>query len=118
MTANSIERQGNKFNGLPPDFQQAIRTSDYDLGLETITKKHKLHIDQSAVLEDLLARFIFGEIESSNLISEMESKMNLSKDAAVEIVKDIDILVIVPIRENLQKIQSSGDVEIKTEANI
>lgn len=111
MTAKSIERNTDKFKGLPQDFQEAIQTSEYDLSLETITKKHRLHIDQSATLEDLLSKFIFGEIESSNLISEMEVKINISKDAAAEIVKDIDQLIIVPIRENLQKIQSSTEIK-------
>ena len=108
MTANSIERNTEKFKALPQDFQEAIRTSDYDLGLETTTKKHKLHIDQSAVLEDLLAKFIFGEIESSHLITEMESKSSITREQSTEIAKEIDELVITPIRQNLQKIQSQS----------
>ncbi len=108
MTANSIERNAERFNTLPEDFQEAICTSDYDLGLQLTTKKHKLHIDQSAILEDLLARFIFGEIEPSNLISEMGSKLNITKEQATEIAKEIDELVITPIRQNLQKIQSQS----------
>ena len=106
MTANSIERNTEKFDELPQDFKEAIHTSEYDLGLQTTTKNHKLHIDQSATLEDLLARFIFGEIESSNLVSEMESKLDITKEQAVEIAREIDDLVITPIRQNLQKIQS------------
>ena len=112
MTANSIERNTEKFNTLPQDFQEAIHTSEYDLGLQVTTKKHKLHIDQSATLEDLLARFIFGEIESSNLITEMESKLNITKEQALEIAKEIDDLVISPIRHNLQKIQSQTNKEV------
>ena len=90
MTANSIERNKERFDSLPQDFQRAIRTSDYDLELATIAKKYKLHIDQSANLEETLAKFIFGEIESSDLISEMESKVNIPRDTAVEMVKEID----------------------------
>ena len=59
MTAISIERNTEKFASLPLDYQEAIRMSDYDNTLGTITKNHKLHIDQSAILELLLAQLIF-----------------------------------------------------------
>lgn len=106
MTAISIERNTEKFNNLPTDYQQAIRMSDYDNNLGLITKEHKLHIDQSATLESLLAKLIFGEIESKDIISEMEDKINISNTEALSIAKEIDETIIRPIKSNLQNIQT------------
>jgi hypothetical protein len=106
MTAISIERNTEKFNNLPADYQQAVRMSDYDNKLGLITKEHKLHIDQSATLESLLARLIFGEIESEDIISEMEDKINISNTEALGIAKEIDEIIIKPIKTNLQNIQT------------
>ena len=109
MTAISIERNKEQFNHLPDDFQQAIRESNYDKELETITKKHRLHIDQSAKLESLLAKLIFGEIESSEIISAIESGLNIEKKEAIEIGGEISVQIIEPIKRKLREIQTKED---------
>ena len=103
MTAKSIERMEG-FQKLPNDFQKAITASDYDNCLETITKKHKLHIDQAESLESLLAKILFGEVEPEDVISEIKSKVNLSKEEAVEIAKEINQTIVLPIKENLKSL--------------
>ncbi len=107
MTAISIERNTEKFASLPLDYQEAIRMSDYDNTLGTITKNHKLHIDQSAILELLLAQLIFGEIESREMISEVESKLHINNTEAVRITAELNELIIKPIKENLKNIQTN-----------
>jgi len=106
MTATSIERNTEKFNNLPLDYQEAIRTSDYDGTLGSITKEHKLHIDQSAILESLLAKLIFGEIESKDIISEVESKLHIEHAEAIRITTELNESIIKPIKENLKNIQT------------
>ena len=107
MTAISIERNTDKFNNLPEDYQEAIRTSDYDNQLALITKEHKLHIDQSAVLEKILAQLIFGEIQPENMISEIEDKIYVSQTEAKIMTTELNQLIIKPIKENLKNIQTS-----------
>lgn len=107
MTAISIERNTEKFNALPLDYQEAIRTSDYDNKLAIVTKEHKLHIDQSAVLEVLLAKLIFGEIESKDIISKMENSLNITNPEAAHLANELNELVIKPIKENLKNIQTN-----------
>ena len=105
MTAISIERNTEKFNALPLDYQEAIKTSDYDNSLASITKEHKLHIDQSAILEVLLAKLIFGEIEPEDIISKVENELNITNAEASHLVNELNELVIKPIKENLKNIQ-------------
>ncbi len=106
MTATSIERNTEKFASLPLDYQEAIKTSDYDEALNLITKEHKLHIDQSATLESLLAKLIFGEIESGNMISEIETNLHIGNAESVKITLELNELIIKPIKENLKNIQT------------
>ena len=105
MTAISIERNTDKFNNLPEDYQEAIRTSDYDNQLALITKEHKLHIDQSATLEKILAELIFGEIKPENMISEIVERLFVSQAEAKTITIELNQLIIKPIKENLKNIQ-------------
>lgn len=114
MTAISIERNTELFKALPKDYQEAIRTSDYDNALGSITKEHKLHIDQSATLEYLLAKLIFGGISSKDIISEMESRLSVSNETAITIAKELDQMIIRPIKENLQEIQASNSTNTQT----
>ena len=107
MTAKVLERNTEKFNDLPDDFKEAIRMSDFDITFDSIVKKHKLHIDQSSILEVLLSDLIFGEIDSIKLISEMETKIGISNHEALEITKEMNDLLITPIKDNLKKIQTN-----------
>ena len=105
MTAISIERNTGKFQSLPDDYQEAIRTSDYDNQLSVIAKEHKLHIDQSAVLEKILAQLIFGEIQPGLMISVIEEKLSVSQNEAQIITTELNQSIIKPIKENLKNIQ-------------
>jgi TRAP-type mannitol/chloroaromatic compound transport system substrate-binding protein len=111
MTAISIERNVEKFNSLPHDYQEAIRTSDYDGNLSLITKEYKLHIDQSAILEVLLAKLIFGEIKSQDIISEIGSKLHIENEEAKNITNSLNDMIIKPIKENIKNIQTSVDTK-------
>ncbi|MEI6042123.1 MAG: hypothetical protein WCQ00_00965 [bacterium] len=111
MTATSIERNTEQFNKLPESFKTAIKASDYDKSLALISKEHKLHIDQSSMLEELLAKLIFGDIESEDIISEMKSKLNLSKEEATKIAAELDQMIIKEIKRNLMNIQKETTVK-------
>jgi hypothetical protein len=111
MTANSIERNTEKFTKLPLDYQGAIRSSDYDNALGTLTKEHKLHIDQSAELEYLLAKLIFGEIDAEDMISKIENVLNISNSDATKLATELNQTIIKPIKENLKNIQTKEDVK-------
>jgi hypothetical protein len=109
MTAISIERNTEKFNNLPLDYQEAIKTSDYDNSLALVTTEHKLHIDQSSTLEVLLAKLIFGEIESKDIVSKIETGLNITNPEAVHLANQLNELIIKPIKENLKNIQMGGE---------
>ena len=107
MTATSLKRNSkDKFESLPEDFKQAIEESLYDETLINISKKHKLHIDQSANLEILLAKIVFDEIRPEEIIQKIENEVQISKTEALDLAKDIDEEIIKPIKVNLMKIQT------------
>ncbi|MEI6553079.1 MAG: hypothetical protein WCO09_00765 [bacterium] len=105
MTATSIERNTDRFNKLPNDYQEAIKTSDYDNQLSIIAKEHKLHIDQSATLEKVLAELIFGEIKPEHMVSEVSTRLSIPTTEAKTLTIELNQLIIKPIKENLKKIQ-------------
>ena len=111
MTSTSIERNTEKFEKLPDSYKEAIKNTDYDGSIAKIAKKNKLHIDQSAYLEDVLSALIFGEISGDNIISEIKSKLSVDKENADTIAKDINELILHPIKENLMKMETKQDEE-------
>lgn len=108
MTAISLKRNNNTaYEMLSDDFKQAIEQSQYDETLALISKNHKLHIDQSAKLEGLLSKIVFGEIEASSIIDKLKEEVEISTEEARKIADDINEQIIQKIKENLRVIQES-----------
>jgi uncharacterized protein HemY len=106
--ANSLELMKEKFDLLPEDAQQAIRTFGYDTALQQIHKKYKLHIDQSYSLEQLIAMVIFGEIRPQSLIPKIQQDLRLDKEKSEEMAFDVNNLVLKPIQELMKNIQTNS----------
>ena len=104
---NTLEQQTERFQNLPSDFQKALSTFDYDHRLNLIQKKHKLHIDQAVSLEKIMSDIIFGDIKSLELTNEIERKLNLNRESAVEMALDINEAILAPMREHIKEIQNS-----------
>ncbi len=107
MTAISLTRNNQKaYDSISDDLKQVINQSNYDETLAQISKKHKLHIDQSAKLEALLSKIVFGEVNSADIINKIEEEVQISKSEAIEISKDINELIIHPIKDSLRQLQT------------
>lgn len=104
---NTLEQQTERFNSLPTDFQKVLSVFDYDHRLGLIHKKYKLHIDQSVVLENIMADIIFGTERSVRLTTDIEEKLRLTREKAVEIALDINETILKPIRVLIQQNQDT-----------
>lgn len=105
---NSIETQTERFTLLPDDARTAIQTFDYDTALKDIHSTHKLHIDQAASLEKAVADVIFGDMHTNQLVSYIEKELRLDPGKAIELALDVNAKILLPIQENMRKIQTTA----------
>lgn len=106
---NTLEQQAERFSNLPTDFQKALSSFDYDHKLGLIHKKHKLHIDQSVALENIMSDIIFGDQRSPELTSAIEHELRLPRETAIEIALEINRDILVPIKEAIKVIQDADE---------
>lgn len=107
---NTLERMTDKFNTLPFDFQEAIRTFDYDLRLNAISKKHRLHIDQLVHLEKAMSDVVFGDLKAKDLNNTLISEMHIEQTLVNEITIDLNKEILIPLREHIRNIQTKSDI--------
>lgn len=105
MTMNSLEQLTGRFSKLPINTQEAIKVFNYDYRFQKIHKKYKLHIDQSVTLESLVADIIFGDLKSLELTDKIEKELRIDRGIAVEIALEINKELILPLREEIKKVQ-------------
>lgn len=102
---NTLERMPERFNLLPEDFQQAIRTFDYDKRLQTISHKHKLHIDQLVALETTMSDVIFGTSKAADLQKILQQSLRISHDKALEITMELNNTILSPLKSHIMEVQ-------------
>ncbi len=107
---NSIELLKERFELLPRDAQEAIKQFEYDKALKEIHSTYKLHIDQAYTLETAVANVIFGELETSELISFLQTELRLSQETATQLAVEVNNKVLIPIQEKMKTIQAQGDL--------
>lgn len=121
MNNNSTNYFQEKLETLPNHLRWAIRDVDYMKELSDIKKKHKLHIDQAATLEQITQRLILGDIDAPTFMNTMFKEAYVSSQVAADILVDIDVMILKRIREKIesfeqeeQEVQRHRD-EYKTE---
>lgn len=100
---NSLERNTDKFTSLPPVFQQAISSFDYDGRLHRVAVKHKLHIDQLVGLERAMSGIVFGDLHAEHLSSQLARDLHLDSAHAVEIAFDLNTEVLAPLKAHIKQ---------------
>lgn len=112
---NSLEQSAERFIKLPPLFQEAIRSFDYDKKMSGITQKHSLHIDQAFQLEKIVADVVFGDIHSNDMVKKMQQELHTTKELANEVAIDVNGIILVPLRELIKSMQSSDKTDIEAD---
>ncbi len=107
---SSIEAQTERFGLLPEDAQKAIQNFDYDSALKGLHTQYKLHIDQAAALEQIVADIVFGDRKAQELIPEIQKELRVTQEQALAIAVDVNHKVLVPIQQNMRAIQAESEV--------
>lgn len=104
---NTLEQMTGRFEKMPIDIQEAIKAFDYDHRLQKIHKKHKLHLDQSVLLESILADIVFGDMKSTELTTQVTDKLRIDRSVGAEIAIEINSEIILPLREKIKEVQEA-----------
>lgn len=92
-----------KLETLPDYVRWSIEETDYVQELETIKKKYRLHIDQSATLETLCQQFILGDIDPTGFVESLFHDGKVSYQMAGDILVEINTTIIEKIKQRIEK---------------
>lgn len=95
----------DRFNNLPEDAQKALQMFDYDEALKGIHTLYKLHIDQAAALERIVADIVFGDTRSQDMVHHIESELRVANETAAQIALEVNRQILLPIQKNMQRMQ-------------
>jgi hypothetical protein len=104
---NSIEQITERFALLPEDAKKAIHDFDYNGALKQIHDTHKLHIDQAAALEKIVADILFGDTHSTQIIGLLQKDLRLDTEKATQIAVEVNTKILLPIQEKMREIQAT-----------
>lgn len=102
------------YKKLPEDVKEAMFAVESADKIQTIGKKHKLHIDQVGELGTQTGLVMLGVLPPKDFVKAITDKLNVNQDLARLIAADINTEIFTPIRESLKKIHHldfSGEVK-------
>ena len=103
MEADLQKQIENRLHELPQDVQQAILSSELDVRLQKIGKKHELHIDQIGTLEDETMLVMLGFIDPASFVGHLQTQVRLTPEKATLVAADVSNEVFMPIRESMKQ---------------
>ncbi len=95
----------NRFNQLPEDIQQAIQDINLASKFDSISQKNNLRIDQNGNLQTETLLVMLGLESNSDYIDNVQKSLEISRPEAINIAKDVNELILSPIRDSLRAIQ-------------
>jgi hypothetical protein len=106
-----------RFQLLPKEIQDVITSSDYQMKLFELAKKHKLTYDQLGTLEFNTTLTLVGMLAPTDYEAALVNELNKKKEEVDPIINDVSEQVFKPIRASLMSIYqnpSSSDAEEET----
>lgn len=106
----------NRYKELPENIQQAIKNTDLASKFNTISEKHNLHLDQNGNLQTETILVMLGLEPTNDYVDNIQKSLEISKDEALSIARDINIEILDPIKDSLrilQEDQEEGGAKIK-----
>ena len=108
----------DRYKVLPPDMQKVISGSDYYLKLTEICKKYNLHVDQSGALQTETILVMLGLESANSYSSNIQNALEISKESADRIAKDISDSIFVEVRDSLKKIDEMRNLPENTHSSV
>lgn len=103
-----------RYKTLPTNIQQAITSTDLATKFEAIAKKHELHVDQNGSLQTETLLVMLGLETVDDYMGNIQRELEIPKEKAFEIAKDVNAQILDAIRDSLREIQKKQEeAEIK-----
>jgi hypothetical protein len=95
-----IERQ---LASLPEDIKKFLYSLDFDVLIQQISVKNRLHIDQMAMLAAETNEVMTGFAKPEDFVSNLEKTLQIDRALAESIAKDTNEQIFAKIRESMKK---------------
>lgn len=99
----------NQFNELPKVVQDTILNSNWTEKIRLIVKKHNLHIDQGAAIENLVFVTMLGIERPENFVQNAKEYANVTDNQAIMISEEVERTIFKDIRQELIRITETHD---------
>src|SRR3989344_1858781 len=100
----STKEAEERFNTLPPEVQKFIYSPEMFAALKNIADKHKLHVDQLALVQAEVSSVMLGFTESQDFVSTLEENVRLDAEEAKLVATEINDQVLLKIREVMKQL--------------
>jgi hypothetical protein len=108
------EQIQKRFESLPEDVKEAISSIDTTNTILEIGRSNSIQIDELGELVDETGLVMLGFTKPSDFVSNIESRLGVSKEIAEKLVKEINEKILLKIRESLKKItEEKKEIEEK-----
>lgn len=105
-TSQAQKILGERFEKLPAGLQDAITSVDLREELKAVSQEHKLHIDQAGKLEDETALVMMGFESPDAYPDNLQRELDVDAETAQAITEAVNERIFLPIREEMQKLES------------
>lgn len=100
------EQRGAAFDKLPKDVKQVVMSGALAETFQKIGAEHKLAIDKTGILADVVTLTILDLIPRDRLVAKISEELGISGNEAIVIAKSVNERVFLRIREILREEQS------------
>jgi hypothetical protein len=109
MKIYTTDQLNDIFDALPESLRDTISSVNTSNKIESIRKKHQLHLDQAGELGSEIGYVLLGITPIKEFIRNIERRLNISTDDAIRIAKDVNLEIFNTIREHLKENTVSQD---------
>ena len=103
MDQDLTKKIKDRLEELPEDTRKAVQSADVDKKIQEIGAKNALHLDQIGNLGDETYMVMLGFTDPAEFAENIAKELNVPKEKAEAIAKDIGTALFIPIRESMQQ---------------
>ncbi len=104
----SKEEIKKRLDSLPPEIQNFLYSAEVDSIVQQIGAKNKLHLDQTGLLLIKINDVMIGFMEAADLPDSLSNILQIDKEKASLIAKDVDEMLFSKIREAMKKVYEAN----------
>lgn len=101
------------FDNLPEDLKDAIASVDSAEVIFEISNKHRLHVDQTAILGQETGLVLLGVTDPTEFVGNLSVRLGVEKNTASQIVMEINEKIFAKVKESLRNLHSGGNISLE-----